>query len=429
IAFYSEDLVGPVSKDYDIILVPNTILTFVPTPKTGRFKIEEARAEALRLMCNGEQPFVFYNIGNSHFHLELLDLLFTLPGIVLLHDSFVGGLEGLWRERTAGLATDQDFTSSEFLGVSAAGTASRASVGVRRRYDSRPLDVKIIESSWVMLFLGEHAKSLIGLEHLAKRPTHVVPLYCRYRGGSPASKRAELRRKYGIPENAFVVTTTGFQGRMKLTDRIVQSCIELQRWEKGAQVYVQVLGHFFEAALKAEITALLTENGVRAFVSDGFVDEETLAQRVALSDVAVFLRGWTTGGPSAGLNDALGMGIASLVTDDFALREYPKTAVLRVSNSEVTEGLVLLYRRPVVRQALAAGGLKYARDMSLERIAARLCEILSLGYVYSRAVSEPPNEHLPRVSHQRDNRTSHIDSHSGPSIVERVASLRPTGEF
>jgi glycosyltransferase involved in cell wall biosynthesis len=428
IAFYSEDLVGPVSKDYDIILVPNTVSTFVPTPKTGRFKIEEPRAEALRALCNDEQPFVFYNIGNSHFHLELLDLLFTLRGIVLLHDSFVGGIEGLWRERNAGLAMDQNFTTrpaataglrrwcwtlskmdrlllpfqptrfrrilsmvarlsgmrrlvldvAEFLrGVSAGKGASLPAVAAAIRSDTRSLDVQIIESSWAMLFLGEHAKSLIGLKHLAKRPTHVVPLYCRHRGAISATKRSELRRKYDIPEDAFVVTTTGFQASIKLPDRIVQGCVELKDFE-NALVYVQVLGHFFEASLKTKITTLLKKNDVRAFVSDGFVDEETLAQRVALSDVVVFLRGGTTGGPSAGLNDALGMGIPGLVTDDFAFREYPKTAVLHVSNTEVTEGLILLYRHPEIRQALGAGGLQYAQEMSLEGVAARLCKIFSL---------------------------------------------------
>src|SRR5262249_53970490 len=148
---------------------PNTASTFVPTPKTGAFKIEEARPEALRALCNGKQPLVFYNIGNSHFHLELLDLLFALPGIVLLHDTFVGGIEGLWRERNAGLATGQSFNTrkaetaglrSQFLRkLSAAGTALRAPIEARQTSDSLPLNVKIIESSSAMLFLGEHAKS------------------------------------------------------------------------------------------------------------------------------------------------------------------------------------------------------------------------------------------------------------------------------
>ena len=73
-----------------------------------------------------------------------------------------------------------------------------------------------------------------------------------------------------------------------------------------------------------------------------------------------------------------GMGILSLITDDFAFREYPKTAVLDVPNTEVIEGLILLCRHPAVRQVLAGGGLQYAQGTSLERIAARLCEIFSL---------------------------------------------------
>jgi glycosyltransferase involved in cell wall biosynthesis len=386
IAFYSEDLLKFVSAYYDIILVPNSLSTFVPTAKTGRFKVTNAHAEALRSLAIGEEPLVFYNIGNSHFHLNLLELLFTLPGIVLLHDSFVGDLEKLWRQSTSALLTK---VSDGKTGTSTPGKA-------RTRSDNRPLSVQIIESSRHMLFLGDHARSLIAPEHLVKRPTNVVPLYCRYRGAISPEKKAELRLKYGIQKDAFVVTTTGFQTRMKLTDQIVRSCLELQHWEHEAKVYIQVLGHFFDTALEAEIRALLSENEVPAFMSAGFVDETLLEERVALSDVTVFLRKFSTGGPSAGLNDALGMGIPSLVTDDFAFREYPKTAVLRVANSEITEGMILLYRHRAVRQALAAGGLQHAREMSFERVASRLCEIFSL-HELSRLKRCPSEKSGPRV--------------------------------
>ncbi|MBI4635696.1 MAG: glycosyltransferase [Candidatus Rokubacteria bacterium] len=424
IAFYSEDLVPLVGRRYEIVLVPNTVSTFVPTPKTGPFKLVEPEAGAVREMSEGEPPFVFYHVGNSHFHLDLLDLLFAIPGVVLLHDSFVKGLEGVWRARRAGVSPGAPGPASRFrwwcwrlakierllepaqptrlrgaLGVVArvpgappavrlasrvlrrlagAGGGARGRREPDRRASEMPLDAQIIESSRATLFLGEHAKSLIAPEWLARGPMHVVPLFARYRGPISPARKAELRRKYAIPADAFVVTTTGFQTRTKLTNRIVASCVELEKREGAPPVYVQVLGHFFEADLLAEVHALVEESGIRAFVSGGFLDEDVLLERVALSDAAVFLRDWTTGGPSAGLNDALGMGVPAVVTDDFAFREYPATAVLRVRNSEVTEGLLRLSRDDELRRSLAAGGLEYARDISPERIAARLGEVCAL---------------------------------------------------
>jgi glycosyltransferase involved in cell wall biosynthesis len=368
ISFYSEDLLGFVSEYYDIILVPNTISTFAPTAKTGQFKATKASAESVLSMANGEVPLVFYNIGNSHFHLNLLELLFSIPGVTLLHDSVIAGLESLWRKSPRNALTK---------GRGGETTASKSSEA-RRRFDQRPLVTQIIESSLHVLFLGDHAASLIAQETLLKRPRNIVPLYCRYRGAIPLEKKAELRLKHCVPPDAFVITTIGFQTRMKLTDEIVRSCLELQHWEREANVYIQVLGHFFDTALEAEVRALLSENKVGAFVSSGFVDDKCLEERLGLSDISVFLRKFSTGGPSAGLNDALGMGIPSLVTDDFAFREYPATAVLRVPNSEITEGMILLYRHPSVREALALGALRYAQEMSLERVAGRLCEIFSL---------------------------------------------------
>jgi glycosyltransferase involved in cell wall biosynthesis len=345
VAFYSEDLMIPLSRNYDIVLVPNTPGTFIPTAKTGRFKVAEPRLDELLAVTNGQQPRVVYDVGNSHFHLNLLELLFKVPGTVLLHDSFIQGLETLWRQR--------------------------------KPSETSPLDVQIIESSRQMVFLADHARSLIAPEHLAKRPSYVVPHYCRCRGMIPAARKIELRRKYGIPQNAFVVTTTGFQDRIKLTDRFVEACVELKNFE-NAPVYVQILGHFFNGELEAEIRGMLVEYNMQAFLPGTFLDEERLIDRLALTDVAVFLRERSTGAASGTLSDALGAGIPCVVTDDFAFREYPESTVLRVSNNECIEGLILLYRHAAIRQALSAGALRYAEQMSLERIAAKLCETLSL---------------------------------------------------
>ena len=428
IAFFSEDLVELMGEFYDLVLVPNSVSTFVPTSKTGRFKIAGADPDKLLILNHGERPRVVYNIGNSHFHLNLLELLFKLPGIVLLHDSFVGGLESFWRERVAGLEAGWSplstragqWGASRWLrklskvdrllnpiqatrfrvalskvarlpgmrvlllrlaksirGLLVMANTRNLNTDATLKTDDRPLDIQIIESSRALVFLSEYAQSLIAPEHLAKRPVHVVPLYCRYRGTMAATKRTELRQKYGIAEEAFVITTAGFQTRLKLADRVIRSCIELQSRE-AAKCYVQVLGHFFDSNLEAEVESLLTENNVPSFVSSGFLPEASLTERLAVSDVAVFLREWPTGAASAALNDALGAGVPCLVSDNFGFREYPNTAVFRIANTELTEGLLLLYRHPQVRYALAAGALEYAEGRSVERTAAKLRETLGL---------------------------------------------------
>lgn len=435
IAFYSDELVDEVGRRYDIVLIPDRVSTFSPTSRTGRFKIVEPDAGSILEMCDGQDPTVFYNMGNSHFHLRLVDLLFQLPGVVLLHDTFLGGMEALWRQQTAGVEAPirprlrvtprlkrlakklakvdalllpgrQPTLLRRRLGriarlpgvalavlraaqvlraIAASGDGSSITNKHRKLWNQRPLVGQIIVKSHAVLVLAEHAKSLIPPAYLQGIRTHVVPLYARYRGPVSADTRTQLRQKYGVPADAFVVTTTGFQASIKMTDRFVDSCAELSQLE-GAAVYVQVVGEFVERSFETSVRALHSQHGLGGFISAGFVDEETLRERVALSDAVVFLRNASTGGPSAGLNDALGMGIPALVTDDFAFREYPKNAVLHVSNDEITEGLILLYRYPEVRAALSQGALDYARDHSRDRIADTLSKVLGM---YARGAREP----------------------------------------
>jgi glycosyltransferase involved in cell wall biosynthesis len=240
---------------------------------------------------------------------------------------------------------------------------------------AQEMAARIIEASRALVLLCEHAKAFLPSEVLRTRPQHLVPLYARARGGVSDAERAALRRKYGIPPDAFVVTTTGFQAPIKLTHQLVNACLALRRLE-GAPVFLQVLGRLEPAAYRAQVHAALEGSALGRFISEHFLDEAQLVERTALSDLAVFLRAQSNGGPSAGLNDALGLGIACLVTDDFAFREYPPGAFRPIANEALVEELRALYRDPAARIALGAAGLRFAQEHAPAHIAGRLCEVL-----------------------------------------------------
>jgi glycosyltransferase involved in cell wall biosynthesis len=423
ISYYAQDLLGPVAKQFEIVLVPNTVATFVPTPQTGRFKIAAPSLPDLFAANDNEQPSVFYHVGNSHFHMNLVDLLLALPGVVSIHDSYLRGLYEVWRDRLVDIRRrnleqllhvnarwssrlaklDRLLTPNQpsllrrivrrfarLPGISAMvkAVARRARQRVRHKLallgfsaeppkaPETPFERQVIGHSDGLLFLCDHARSLLKPEYLRGKPSAIVPLYCRYRGAVGAEEKRRLRQRFGIPEGAFVVATAGIQVEMKLTDKIVYHCMELQRRRPGARVYLQILGRFDDRKLHARVKGILEGGGIEYCLADDFLDEALFYQRLALSDVVVFLRGWSTGGPSAGLNDALGMGIPGVITDDFALKEYPDTSVLKLANEKVADGLVELFDKPDLRRALAAGGLDYARANSLDAVGGMIAETL-----------------------------------------------------
>ena len=527
ISFYSSDLVPFVAREFDIVLVPNDVSTFVPSASTGRFKVARPDFATLAAASGGELPLVFYHIGNSHFHLELLALLFRLPGVVLLHDGVVAGLAHLWNERAIALALKRTHMALSYtlrswftrlgkldrllhreqptllrravgsvarlrgvrgavprvaarframaqgeagawpdwmrraaraerlldparqgkrraLGPLARSRALAPVVSLFARSTQRvmlqsPADLplpplptplppdalaaQIIESSRAMVLLCEHARAFLPPHALQSRPAHIVPLYARARGRIAGTARAALRSKYGIPQDALVVTTTGFQAPIKLTDRIAAACIELHRVEKNARVYLQVLGHIDPPPYRKQVHALLEGSSLPRFVSDTFIDEAVLVERTALSDIAVFLRAKSNGGPSAGLNDALGLGIPCLVTDDYAFREYPNGAFRRIANDALVEELRGLFRDPAAREALSAAGLRFAQGNGPAQVAERLCQALA-AHPIARTAAAPS---IARVFVDVTFGLMHA-SRSGLQRVEREIARALAGE-
>jgi hypothetical protein len=139
--------------------------------------------------------------------------------------------------------------------------------------------------------------------------------------------RFELRSKYGIPRDAEVFTTFGFLVPWKRLPELIWTLAE-RLPERG---FLQVLtSHHFSArndAEEQEIRSILEPLKGRAFFTTDFLDQRTISDRLALSDLGFVFHPIHTGSVSG-------------VTKQFVSSRCPVVMTHSSHSSDLRDGVV-----------------------------------------------------------------------------------------
>jgi glycosyltransferase involved in cell wall biosynthesis len=100
--------------------------------------------------------------------------------------------------------------------------------------------------------------------------------------GDPVAARLEIRRRYGIPVDAFVAL---FSGKLSARKSPIKLLSAIGRCaQRGANIYGLFVG---EGAERTEMERLLSMNNVRNVVLAGFVNQSAIGKYYAASDALV----------------------------------------------------------------------------------------------------------------------------------------------
>lgn len=312
---------------------------------------------------------VLYQFGNSGFHDWMLELLRAVPGVVVLHDFFLGGLfDALARQPGgAGVKARALFHAHGYppllqlrddpAAVNARYPCNLAVLGHARGVLVHSAESQRLARRW----LGEQGGRGWWRLPLARE----VP--------RPVSRR-QARAALGLAQDAFVVCSFGLLAPTKLNHRLLEAWLASDlAGEPLAQLrfvgapadddYVQRLRDRASHAGRAE----------RMTVT-GWVDDATYALYLAAADVAVQLRACSRGESSAAVLDCMGHGLPTIVNAHGSMAELPAAAVLqmpdRFVNGELVAALEHLRADARVRRELGERARAFvARDHAPARCA------------------------------------------------------------
>ncbi|MBU4612101.1 glycosyltransferase [Achromobacter sp. GG226] len=356
IADYSAELLPALAEHYAIELV----CPEAPPPAAAIAQAYPVRTPAWFHQHAGEFDRILYHLGNSPFHSHMLGLLREHPGVVVLHDFYLGHVFGhaqhtgrlpmaLWRAllRSHGPAALQLYRAQ----------------GEAAALAAYPCNLEIFAQADGVIVHSRHAESL------ARRwagptppcPVHVVPL--SHASPQAQADRLAARARLGLDADAFVACSFGYAGQAKMSRELVEAWIATGL--TGAHLAL-VGGHQFEGeysrALEARIREVPSGTDIRM---TGYAPMSVYRDYLAAADVAIQLRTQSRGETSRAILDAMAHGVAVLANAHGAAAELPaETAMLlpdMPSVAEITHALRTLAAEPARRQAMAEAAGRHVR--------------------------------------------------------------------
>lgn len=342
ISDYSADLLPALAAvcDLRVLRLPDQPVSEAMVAAWNPLPAEAALAES-----HGTR-LPLYQMGNNRHHRAIDDLARRFPGVLTLHDLV---LHHLLTEETLGRGEHEPYLQRLAEDHGVLGEV----IAVPRRWGgysdaslfSLPVYLGLLQRQRGVLVHNRWAAREIAAED-ERIAVRVVPMGVPLPAAAERSAGLELRRRHGVPDDATVLGSFGFQTPIKRTARVIEALARpgLER------VHLLIVGEVSEHS-DLEGTAHRAGVAERVHVT-GFVPYEDFEAAIAATDLCLNLRYPTAGETSASLLRVLAAGRPAVVSDYAQFAELPGAAVVRVP---VGEGEVeALAER--LRELLAAPG-------------------------------------------------------------------------
>ena len=287
---------------------------------------------------------VLYHFGNSHLHRDMFELLDKVPGIVVLHDFYLGHLV----EHMHGTQSWPGDRAISLYRSHGYGAAAHATVDVESRLEATwdyPCNLKVLQQARGVIV---HSLASCRLAETwygegAAQGWEKVPFL---RAPLGELQRKAAREALGLAEDEFVVCSFGVIGLTKSSQRL------LTAWQQSKlggdpRCRLVFVGQNDSGAYGAELAKNIHDVATQGRVSiSGWVDSKRYRQFLAAADLAVQLRERSRGETSGAVFDCLNAGLATVANAHGSLAELPDDAVWKLedafSNRELQSALETL---------------------------------------------------------------------------------------
>lgn len=368
IADYNESLVRELAKHVRLELFLDDIEPAHPEIRENM--VWHSSRDFLRLHRQRPYDRIVYHMGNNVLHGRQYRLATSFPGIVLLHDYSLRFFPPLCNRRFSPLELRDDI--AHYYGLAYPRSMRADHIFHHLDLLDHPLNERLIERSLGLMVHSQWSRNRIH-ERFPDKPVEVLPFGVDRDPRRTIRPRAEIRQRYQISPDAFVVTCAGNLTPTKRLDTIVRGFAEVRNQVPDAVLCLVGLAtdpHYF-----SRLHSLVADLGLADRVLlPGYVEIEELYDILDISDVCLNLRYPTLGETSAILIRMMYLGKAIIVSAISQFLEFPdsvcwKTDVDGAEQDQLVRYLTLLAQRPDLRWALGENARRYVESWTWDRVA------------------------------------------------------------
>ena len=374
IADYSVELIPELARFFEIDLILDQASVDIPTTCTSFTQRSVAWFDA-----HAEQfEHILYHFGNSPAHQHMFALAERHPGVVVLHDFYLGNVLDYLHHT--------DYLPHAFMralyqshGFSAILDQQQSSVNASIwKY---PCNKNLLDKADGVIVHSAYptqlARQWYGAQ--AAQDWQVLPLL----RGKPAqhSNRQAARKALGWQDTDYVLCSYGMLGRTKNNLEVLQAWLA-SSLAQDPHCHLIFVGANdageYGAQLQAEIAAAKMGKRIRI---TGFVSHAEYVEWLLAADCAVQLRSNSRGETSAAVLDCLLYGVPSIINAHGSSAELPKDVVLQLedacSQAQLSEAFEQLWQTPALREQLQHAGEAYiAREHAPAQVGAQYQQAL-----------------------------------------------------
>lgn len=314
ISDYSAELLPELARHYEIDVV-------IAQPEVASPWISEnCRALTIDEFLRRSHQYdrVVYHFGNSPIHSHMFDLLEVIPGIVVLHDFFLGDAMAF---RESQQKPSHALTWALYNSHGYAAVAERFGDSQAKAIQKFPACFEIFQNARGVFVHSEHSRHLAEkwFGHQTASVINVVPLL---RAPGIAGDRTQIRERLGINIDDFVVCSFGMLGSTKLNKQLLNAFLR-SSLAKQTHCMLIFVGQNPDDEYGQHIMDIINASGLQSRIRiSGWIDLPVYHDYLRIADAAVQLRSHSRGETSAAVLDCMNYGIPTIINAHGALAEY-----------------------------------------------------------------------------------------------------------
>lgn len=380
IADYSAELLPELARHYDI-----EVIVAQDEPVTDPWLLGNARLRSVEAFVAHAWRYdrVLYHMGNSPYHQHMLDLLERVPGVVVLHDFFVGNI---FRVREHSGSAPDGWGNALLMSHGWAALQQRAKTRDEEALVDRwPCNLPILQRALGVIVHSELSRQLAAqwYGNDFAEDWAVIP---HLRKSIARMDREAARAALGLQEGDVLVCSFGLVGSPKLNHRLLDAWLAspLAGDARCRLVFVGQAGGDYGQQLQQRIRS--SKGRVQI---TGWADEASYRRYLAAADIAVQIRGITRGETSGTVLDCMNAGLPTIVNANGSMAELPDDAVCKLqddfADADLIAALQTLRSDADKRAALGARAQAHLRTHHQPRAcAAQYAQAIEAAYARAR---------------------------------------------
>jgi len=387
IATYSENNLLPYLKKYceiEIFIDDN----YKPSNKYIK---KNFKVDSYKNFKYSNYDVVLYHLGNNPYHEYIYNTLIQYPGVVVIHDAFIGDLIAYL---TFHKGKPESYVEHLVycLGEKGRKIAENAISSGNRPTFNYPLIKKVADSSMALIVHNNFAKEKVSLEApetIVKKINHPTPLLDVKSNGK--------KENFNIEKSTTVISTFGFVARHKRLGVVLKAFKRFIDLVPDSKFLI--VGSFLEKNYREELNQLIRELKLsdNVIFDTGYIED--LIPYIQISDIVIQTR-YPTAGETSGMTlEIMRIGKPVVVSNTGWFKELPDEVSIKIDINEDEE------------KSIINAFTKLVKDKSFNE---------KLG---SKAKEYVKNEHDPeKIAYEIINFLSHMSSKEGAKYIQNFSA-------